>query len=130
MSYEVFDPNAPRRDGRAAQPKKLSDLLGQTSNGLITRAGSSVASLAAWHAAVGARERDHTRAVYLAEPDDPKNRSGVRTLVVYVDSNSVLQDFRTNAELYQLKLAHYGLTVDRLDFRLSNKPPVSRETKE
>lgn len=129
MSYEIFDPNAPRKDGRDARARTLGDLLGQASNSLMTRAGSSVAALAAWHDATGAREHAHTRAVYLAEADDPQNRSGLRTLVVYVDTSSVLQDFRTNAELYQMKLGHVGLPVQKLEFRLSRKSStVSRET--
>lgn len=73
-------------------------------------------ALRAWRACNGDKERAHTTGVYLAP-----SKSGVPEphLVVYVDSNVLLSDFRTNADIYLGRLANGGFAVSGIEFRLS-----------
>ena len=127
MSVDIYDPDR-RPDGRTAKPVPIGQLVGTTTAELLARAKPTAAATVAWHQAVTSRESAHTMAVHLAEPDDPNNRKHVRVITVYVDSNAILQDFRTNANLYLMKLERVGLRVDEIAFRLSRKAGASRET--
>lgn len=115
MSYEILH----AEPERGLEP--LSGLLGSLSGALIARARATGSAYALWAQATGAREHNHTMGVYLAEPDDENNRAHKRTLTVYVDSSAILQDFRTNANLYLMKLERVGLKLDAIEFRLSRK---------
>lgn len=115
MSYEIYIPEPEHH------PQELGDLLGSLSGEIMKRGRSMGAAYAVWVTATGAKERSHTMGVYLAEPNDPANHTHKRTLTVYVDSNAIMQDLRTNAELYLLKLARAGMALDGIEFRLSKK---------
>lgn len=121
MSYEVFS-SEPSHASEA-----LGDLLGSLSGDLMRRAQATGSAYAVWASATGARERAHTMGVYLAEPDDATSPLAKRTLTVYVDSNAIMQDFRTNAELYLMKLSRAGLQLDGIEFRLSKKARPAQE---
>lgn len=105
----------------------VRDLLAQVM-GQSIRQGLSANQRAAlaWNECNGDRERAHTRGVVLV---DPKKGSSSPRMIVYVDSNVLLADFRTNVELYLGRLAIWGLQVSSLEFRLSRdagKPAVAR----
>ena len=71
---------------------------------------------AAWYRANGDRERAHTRGVTLVAARKP---GADPRMIVYVDSNVLLSDFRANTELYLGRLSMWGLQVSSLEFRLS-----------
>lgn len=108
----------------------VRDLMAQVM-GQSIRKGLSANQRAAlaWNECNGDRERAHTRGVVLV---DPKKGSSSPRMIVYVDSNVLLADFRTNAELYLGRLAMWGLQVSALEFRLSRdagRPaPAPRQT--
>lgn len=68
-----------------------------------------------WCKAAGKRAASHTMAVWVNEKKDPVE------LVVYLDNNSLIVDYTTNAELYMDRLSYIGFPVSGLKFRLSNK---------
>ncbi|MEE1045197.1 MAG: hypothetical protein U0L51_06880 [Olegusella sp.] len=104
----------------------VRDLLQQVM-GQSIRQGLSANQRAAlaWNECNGDRERAHTRGVVLV---DSKKGIGDPRMIVYVDSNVLLADFRTNVELYLGRLAMWGMQVSSLEFRLSRdagKPATS-----
>ncbi len=125
MSVDLYDPQR-GDEGYEDRLEPLSKLMGAVTGTLVSQASPSMRALAAWRAACGKRERDHTVAVYLAEPDDPRNARRIRYLTVYVDSSALLQDFSTNSELYVIKLARQGLEVADVQFRLSRRASQDR----
>lgn len=99
------------------QPTEVSHLLEQVLGvSAFSRASQLKRAAQAWHEANGDRERAHTQAVFLAPP---RAHACAPRLVVYVDSNVLLADFKTNAELYLARLANWGLELSHIDFRLS-----------
>jgi len=120
MSVDLYDPQR-GDEGYEGRLEPLSELMDKLTGAIAGRANPSLRALAAWRAATGKRERDHTVGVYLAEPDDPRNGRKIRYLTVYVDSSALLQDFSTNSELYVIKLARQGLEVADVQFRLSRR---------
>ena len=103
-----------RRDGA---PESAGSLLNDLLDHDLSR-GVSAARTAArlWHRANGDFERRHTCGVFLkdlsARGEDP-------ILIVYIDSNAVMQDFTTNREIYRLRLANQGFSVSDVQFKLS-----------
>lgn len=79
--------------------------------------GQEKAALAAkvWYAANGDFEHRHTVGVFLKE--DPKGNPP--TLVVYTDTNAIIQDFSANKEIYIARLANQDFFVSDIRFRLS-----------
>lgn len=91
-------------------------------------AGASAASLAlsTWRRVAGRRAAKHTVAVWLSEP---RGRTNLPDLVVYLDGNALMVDLTTNAELYVDRLAHAGLEVGHVRFKLSKKAGQPREVR-
>ena len=104
-------------DRRDAVPESAGALLNDLLDHDLSR-GVSAARTAGrlWHRANGDFERRHTCGVFLkdlsAQGEDP-------LLIVYIDSNAVMQDFTTNREIYRLRLANQGFNVSDVQFRLS-----------
>ena len=63
-------------------------------------------------------------AVWLSEP---RGRASLPDLVVYLDGHALMVDLTTNAELYVDRLAHAGLEVGHVRFKLSKKAGQRRE---
>ncbi|MCH4053031.1 MAG: DUF721 domain-containing protein [Atopobiaceae bacterium] len=92
----------------------LKDLMSLVSGKLDEGdASSSRAATATWLRVNGDVERRHTVATFLAAED------GRKVLVVYIDSSAMMQDFSTNKLIYLDRLAHGGLPLDDIRFRLS-----------
>ena len=92
----------------------LGDLLTDISHGFDhEQADASRQATRVWLEVNGDIERKHTMATFLS--DD----GGKRTLVVYIDSSALIQDFTTNRLLYLGRLANGGLQVDEVCFKLS-----------
>jgi hypothetical protein len=115
---DLWDVDVPyeRQDG-AAVPSSLEELLPSAAgHALSSRLGAARLANRAWREANGDRERAHTTGVALVAPrgnaTDPR-------MVVYVDSNVLLSDFRTNTDLYLARLARWGIALSGLEFRLS-----------
>lgn len=68
----------------------------------------------AWMQANGDIERRHTVGTYLRQDD-----GDLPTLVVYIDSRAMMQDFMTNRLLYLDRLAAFGMDLKGIDFRPS-----------
>lgn len=99
------------------QSTEVSHLLEQVlGTSVFSRANQLKRATQAWNEANGDRERAHTKAVFLAPP---RAHGCTPRLVVYVDSNVLLADFKTNTELYLARLANWGFEVSHIDFRLS-----------
>ena len=99
------------------QPTEVSHLLEQVLGAnVFSRASQLKRAIQAWNEANGDRERAHTKAVFLAPP---RTHGCAPRLIVYVDSNVLLVDFKTNTELYLARLANWGFEVSQIDFRLS-----------
>ena len=82
-----------------------------------------------WYAANGDFEHRHTVGVFLKE--DPKGNPP--TLVVYTDTNAIIQDFSANKEIYIARLANQDFFVSDIRFRLSKyrkKNPGSKRRSE
>lgn len=126
MSVETFDPTK-RPDGRELGPESMETVLSRFENGLSDRSRPVAGAMRAWLAVSGKRGRVHTRGVYVVEPTAPGRP---RVLKVYVDSNPVVSDMRANSEVYAVKLAHAGLEVDAVEFRLSRKVGMERGVRE
>lgn len=125
-SYEDLS----RLEDPAYQPRDVASLLTQVlGSDVYVRARQLKRAAQAWHEANGDQERSHTKAVFLAPP---RGSATTPRLVVYVDSNVLLADFRTNADLYLGRLANWGFSISGIDFRLSrrmgNKDHVEQST--
>lgn len=112
MSDEIIRAAAER-----AHVDSIDDLLKQVVGKDLRRGigGTSRAAIA-WNEANGDRERAHTRGVTLVTARKP---GADPRMIVYVDSNVLLSDFRANTELYLGRLSMWGLQVSSLEFRLS-----------
>lgn len=112
MSDEIIRAAAER-----AHVDSIDDLLKQVVGKDLRRGigGTSRAAIA-WNEANGDRERAHTRGVTLVAAKKP---GADPRMIVYVDSNVLLSDFRANTELYLGRLSMWGLKVSSLEFRLS-----------
>lgn len=114
---EDVDPEFSRSADPSAAPTPMADLLSAVvPQGARGTLGAAWQAQQAWREANGDRERAHTCGVFLAPA---RVRGAAPRLVVYLDSNVLLTDFRTNAELYLGRLAAWGLQVSGIDFRLS-----------
>lgn len=112
-SYEDLS----RLEDPAYQPRDVASLLTQVlGSDVYVRARQLKRAAQAWHEANGDQERSHTKAVFLAPP---RGSATTPRLVVYVDSNVLLADFRTNADLYLGRLSNWGFSISGIDFRLS-----------
>ena len=80
-----------------------------------------------WHATNGDFERKHTCGLFLR---DPQGKEKYPTLVVYIDSNVLLQDFRTNKHIYLSRLASQDLLLHDIQFLLSKEDRRGRQKKE
>lgn len=77
-----------------------------------------------WREVAGKRGAKHTKAVWLNED----TRQKYPELIVYLDNNSLIYDYTTNADLYIDRLNYLNFPVSNIRFRLSNK--VEDETLE
>lgn len=66
-----------------------------------------------WLEINGDRERRHTKGVFLLEKEE------LKTLLVYVDSPSIVQDFSMNKHLYLGRFTMTDIRIDDIQFRLS-----------
>ena len=121
MSYEEIDLSK-RPDGRMLGLEPMGVVIDRFHDRLAAHGGGTAEAMRRWIGCTGPREKAHTIAVYVVEPPAPGRP---RVLKVYVDSNAAVSDFRTNAEVYQVKLAAAGLEVDQVEFRLSRKARFS-----
>lgn len=69
-----------------------------------------------WNQVATIKERKHTQGIFVKEEKDKKP-----TLIIYIDSSALLQDYQTNHLLYEAKLKQAGFEVDQIIFKLSNK---------
>jgi hypothetical protein len=92
----------------------LGDLLTDISRSFDhEQADASRKATRIWLEVNGDIERKHTMATFLSED------GGKKTLVVYIDSSALIQNFSTNRLLYLGRLANGGLEVDDIRFKLS-----------
>lgn len=120
MSDEIIA----REQASRNNSESLGDLMDRVvGSDLHKRLRGSSRAEVAWYEANGDLERAHTCGVSLVPA---KKAGGPPRMIVYVDSNVMLSDFRTNAELYLGRLAMRGLQVSSLEFRLSRKAGQSR----
>lgn len=95
-----------------------SDVAGLVSSYLSGSLGRELSAnqraARAWYGVCLERERNHTCGVFLKEEDDK-----LPLLVVYLDTNVIMQDFSTNKEIYLLRLESIGFPVSDIHFRLS-----------
>lgn len=83
-------------------------------------------ALLKWREVAGKRGADHTKAVWLNEKNNPE----APELIVYLDNNSLIYDFTTNAELYIDRLSYLGFPVSNIKFALSNKVDTTKQKEE
>lgn len=83
-----------------------------------------------WNSIAGNVGRKHTQGLYLEKPKADKSTGKSKLfqpkktypiLHVYLDSNALIQDFSTDAALYQAKMAQAGFPVQKIVFQLSKK---------
>ncbi|MCH3967445.1 MAG: hypothetical protein LKE50_02230 [Atopobiaceae bacterium] len=110
-----------RSNSRGQGPEPLSSLMGSIVS-CQRRPQFTVQQQArlTWLECNGALERRHTCGVYLAEG---KRQGELPTLVVYIDSSALMQDFTTDHLLYVGRVSHAGLEVADVRFKLSHKRP-------
>ena len=77
-----------------------------------------------WYKVNGNFERKHTTGLYLKEP---VGKEQYPTLIVYIDKNIVMQDFRTNKQIYLIRLKAEGLILRDIEFLLSKPGHKSRK---
>lgn len=102
--------------GEGRKPHSIQELT----NSYLTRATSKEISLTtqatiAWNKSTTESGRKHTQAIYVSQKTTPP------TLVVYLDSSALIQDFQTDHLLYEQRMAHVGFPVTSVCFKLSNK---------
>lgn len=72
-----------------------------------------------WYKVNGNFERKHTCGLFLKEPS---GKEQYPTLIVYIDKNVVMQDFRTNKGIYLIRLKAQGLILRDIQFVLTKNP--------
>lgn len=111
---EQYDPEDPAKQH---EPLAARELLQRFLSQDMAAGVSSVSrAMWAWRRAAGSRAARHTVAVWLGNPQGPRN---LPELVVYLDGNALMADLTTNAELYVERLSCVGLEVSRVRFRFS-----------
>lgn len=113
MEYDPLDP------AKQHKPETAADLVSGYLDARLARgANKTLQALTIWRNIAGKRASKHTVAVWLSDPAGPRN---LPDLVVYLDGNALMVDLSTNAELYVDRLAHAGLEVAHVRFKLSRK---------
>ena len=113
MEYDPLDP------AKQHEPETASNLVANYVDRRIASGTNEVMrALAIWRKVAGKRAAKHTVAVWLSKPT---GRLNLPDLVVYLDGNALMVDLSTNAELYVDRLAHAGLEVGHVRFKLSRK---------
>lgn len=113
MEYDPLDP------AKQHAPETAADLVSTYLDGrLAAGANKTMQALTVWRKIAGKRAAKHTVAVWLSDPAGPLN---LPDLVVYLDGNALMVDLSTNAELFVDRLAHAGLEVAHVRFKLSRK---------
>lgn len=108
--------NLPSDRMRAGQTNLSSLIDGVIGNGYSNGLSETQKATKAWYQANGKKEETHTCGVWLMEA----NKAGeLPTLVVYIDTNVMMQDFTTNKDIYKMRLERMGLKVADIQFRLS-----------
>lgn len=111
----------------------ISSLLSQQTDMLLQKGSSQKKAFTIWISCVSERERKHTKAVYVKE-----NKNALPTLIVYIDTPVLLQDFLTNKNLYIDRLTYAGFAVKDVDFKVSRyatqqtkhaRPLIEEQTK-
>lgn len=104
-------------NGRSSEAHDIAHLLkGVMGEGVSHGLSNTQRATKCWYEANGKKEERHTCGVWLKEPTGGET---LPTLVVYIDSNVIMQDFVTNHEIYKLRLERVGLHVKEVQFRLS-----------
>ncbi len=104
------------REGERPLAAALDAAVGSISQ----RGGASSRAGALWARAAGPLGAKHTRGVYLKEPAAEEAAAGaLPVLYVYVDSPTFVFEYGTDHVLYENQLAYLGLSVERIEFRLS-----------
>lgn len=111
-----YDPLDPAKQHKVASAGEIVSTY--VDGHILAGATATNRALATWRRVAGKRAVKHTVAVWLSEPMGPRN---LPELVVYLDGNALMADLTTNAELYVDLLAHAGLEVSRVRFKLSKK---------
>lgn len=78
---------------------------------------------AAWFAANGDRERQHTTKVFLRPP---RAKGMAPIICVYVDSHAYLTDLTANRDLYLARLANQGFAVSGIEFAVDREARAKR----
>ena len=113
LEYDPLDPS------KQHQPQTAGELVSSfVDKNLLAGASAASLALTTWRRVAGRRAAKHTVAVWLSEP---RGRASLPDLVVYLDGHALMVDLTTNAELYVDRLAHAGLEVGHVRFKLSKK---------
>lgn len=113
LEYDPLDP------AKQHAPETAAELVSTYLDArLAAGANKTMQALTVWRKIAGKRAAKHTVAVWLSDPSGPMN---LPDLVVYLDGNALMVDLSTNAELYVDRLAHAGLEVAHVRFKLSRK---------
>lgn len=119
LEYDPLDPS------KQHQPQTAGELVSSfVDKNLLAGASAASLALTTWRRVAGHRAAKHTVAVWLSEP---RGRASLPDLVVYLDGHALMVDLTTNAELYVDRLAHAGLEVGHVRFKLSKKAGQRRE---
>ena len=78
---------------------------------------------AAWFAANGDRERQHTTKVFLRAA---RTKGMAPVICVYVDSHAYLTDLSANRDLYLARLANQGFAVSGIEFAVDREARAKR----
>lgn len=115
LEREEYDPLDPAKQHDA---KTSSELVKAFLNKKIS-SGLSLTSKAyvKWCEVAGSRAASHTMAVWVNDKNPHKDPE----LVVYLDTNTLIADYTTNAEIYIDRLLYADFPISKLTFRLSNK---------
>ena len=103
----------PRNDQDGAKGQDLASTVAGIFQKLEdTSYSSNREIMRTWLEINGDTERRHTKGVHLLE-------EGLKTLLVYVDSPSIVQDFTMNKHLYLGRFNMADIYIDDIQFRLS-----------
>lgn len=121
--------NRGERHGSQDISSLMNGLLGDS---LTSNLSDTQRAIRAWFSSNGKKEETHTCGVWLKEAS---GKETLPSLVVYIDSNVIMQDFSTNKEIYKFRLEKAGFPVADVQFRLSKwkkeqRKPTLREEDE
>lgn len=104
----------------ATESESLKDALSSFMQATFTKQLSEQQkAYRAWYSANGDFEHRHTCGLYL---NTKVGQNKPPALIVYLDTNAIMQDFTTNKDIYLIRLQNIGFEVSDIQFRLSKEP--------